>query len=93
MGTVLVYIFGVAHAGHKIGPAGISVGTLMLILWYLGRFWEPLNNLSNFYNNLLVAMASTERIFEILDTPVEIASKEGSQGPAPHPRARWSSTM
>ena len=79
VGTVLVYIFGVAMLATKIGPAGISVGTLMLILWYLGRFWEPLNNLSNFYNNLLVAMASTERIFEILDTPVEIASKEGAK--------------
>ncbi len=79
IGTVLVYIFGVAMLQSRIGPQGITVGTLMLILWYLGRFWEPLNNLSNFYNNLLVAMASTERIFEILDTPVEIASKEGAK--------------
>jgi len=78
-GTVLVYIFGVAMLQSRVGPEGITIGTLMLILWYLGRFWEPLNNLSNFYNNLLVAMASTERIFEILDTPVEIDSKPGAK--------------
>lgn len=79
IGTVLVYIFGVAMLAPATGAAGISIGTLMLVLWYLGRFWEPLNNLSNFYNNLLVAMASTERIFEIMDTPVDIKSKEGAQ--------------
>ena len=56
----------------------LPVGTLLLILWYLGRFWEPLNNLANFYNNVLVAMASTERIFEILDTPIQIDSKKGA---------------
>jgi ATP-binding cassette subfamily B protein len=47
----------------------------MAVLWYLGRFWEPLNNISNFYNAILVAMASTERIFEILDTAPDIKDK------------------
>ncbi|MDD4796607.1 MAG: ABC transporter ATP-binding protein [Eubacteriales bacterium] len=75
MGTVLVYLVGVRVLG--IG-SGITVGTLLMILMYLGRFWEPLNNLSNFYNNLLQAMASVERIFEILDTPVEIQSPPGA---------------
>jgi ATP-binding cassette subfamily B protein len=76
IGTILVYIFGIAMMG---GPQGITVGSLLLILWYLGRFWEPLNNLSNFYNNILVAAASMERIFEILDTPVDIESKPGAE--------------
>ncbi|MDD3243540.1 MAG: ABC transporter ATP-binding protein [Eubacteriales bacterium] len=71
VGTVLVYVVGIRVLG--VG-SGVTVGTLLMILMYLGRFWEPLNNLSNFYNNLLQAMASVERIFEILDTPVEIKS-------------------
>ncbi len=75
IGTILVYIFGIAMMG---GPSGISIGSLLVILWYLGRFWEPLNNLSNFYNSILVAAASMERIFEILDTPVDIKSKPGA---------------
>ena len=78
IGTVLVYIFGVAMLGPNVAAGEITVGTLLLILWYLGRFWEPLNNLANFYNNVLVAMASTERIFEILDTPIQIDSKKGA---------------
>ena len=77
VGTVLVYIFGVAMLGDNVAAGEITVGTLLLILWYLGRFWEPLNNLANFYNNVLVAMASCERIFEILDTPIQIDNKEG----------------
>lgn len=80
MGTVLVYIVGIRVLG--VG-SGITVGTLLMILMYLGRFWEPLNNLSNFYNNLLQAMASVERIFEILDTPVEIQSLPGAPGLPP----------
>ena len=35
----------------------------------------PLSTMSNFYNQLLVAMASAERIFEILDTEPEVADK------------------
>jgi ATP-binding cassette, subfamily B, multidrug efflux pump len=70
IGTVLVYVFGVHFMGQ-----GLMLADLLLILWYLGRFWEPLNNLSNFYNNLLTAMASMERIFEILDTPSDITDK------------------
>ena len=50
----------------------------MLILWYLGRFWEPLNTLSNFYNSILSATASMERIFEIMDTPNDIPDKPGA---------------
>ena len=78
IGTVLVYLFGVAMLGDNVAAGEITVGTLLLILWYLGRFWTPLNNLANFYNNVLVAMASTERIFEILDTPIQIDSKPGA---------------
>lgn len=68
IGTVLIYIFGV----KALGVEDITVGVLLSIIWYSGRFWEPLNNISNFYNSILVAMASTERIFEIMDTEPEI---------------------
>lgn len=68
VGTVLIYHFGI----NMMRTEEITLGTLMAIIWYLGRFWEPLNNISNFYNSILVAMASTERIFEIMDTPTDI---------------------
>jgi len=75
LGTILVYIFGVRF----MGQGTLELENMLLLLWYLGRFWEPLNTLSNFYNNLLSAMASMERIFEILDTPSDIQDQEGAQ--------------
>lgn len=71
VGTVLVYYFGVQF----MGSGGLELANLLLILWYLGRFWEPLNTLSNFYNSILSATASMERIFEIMDTPNDIPDK------------------
>lgn len=67
IGTVLVYIVAVHLMQRPVNPLELS--TLLLITWYMGRFWEPLNSLSNFYNAILSAMASIERIFEIMDTP------------------------
>ena len=80
IGIILVYWFGVTILGtNTAAVGGVTVGTLLSVIWYQNRFWEPLNNLSNVYNSLLVASASMERIFEILDTPVEVHDKAGAQ--------------
>ncbi len=76
-GTCLVYWFGVHWMNAPVDP--ISMGTLFSMVWYLGRFWEPLNQISNIYYEILSAMASLERIFEIMDTPAIIKDKEGCQ--------------
>ena len=73
IGTVLVYYFGIRMMGLEHNP--LSLSSLLLMLWYLGRFWVPLNTLSNFYNSILSAMASVERIFEIMDTESDIQDK------------------
>ena len=68
MGVILVYVFGI-----KFLDAGtVTVGVLVAFTSYVWRIWQPINNLANFYNSLLVAMASTERIFELLDTKPDI---------------------
>lgn len=56
----------------------LTVGTLLSMIWYLGRFWAPLNGLANLYNQILVAMASLERIYDIMDTPISVDSKPGA---------------
>lgn len=76
LGTVLVYYFGIHMMGYENHP--LTLSSLLLILWYLGRFWEPLNTISNFYNAILSAMASMERIFEIMDTKPDIQDKPGA---------------
>lgn len=76
IGTVLVYFVGISLMGRAAAP--LALADLLLIIWYLGRFWEPLNTLSNFYNNILSATASMERIFEIMDTSADVQDKPGA---------------
>lgn len=71
IGNALVFVVGVSMVSSGL----VTVGTLVAFTSYIGRFWQPLSNLSNFYNQLLIAMASAERIFEILDTKPEVADK------------------
>ncbi len=73
MGTAGVYIAGLIFMGPSGSVYGLMLADLVAILWYLGRFWEPINNVSTFYNNILAAMASIERIFEIMDTKPLVA--------------------
>ena len=73
IGTVLVYFFGVRQMSQ-----GLQLADLLLVLWYLNRIWMPLNTLSNFYNSLLTASASMERIFEIMDEVPRVRNSENA---------------
>ncbi|MFC0214776.1 ABC transporter ATP-binding protein [Paenibacillus chartarius] len=54
--------------GATLIQAGeISVGLLVAFATYIGYFWEPINRMGQMYAQLLVAMASAERIFEFID--------------------------
>ena len=75
-GTCLIYWFGVHWLNQPVDP--LTMGTLFAMTWYLGRFWDPLNQISNIYYEILSAMASMERIYEILDTPAIIRDKESA---------------
>lgn len=72
VGTVLIYWYGIRF----LDQGTVTVGVLVAFTGYVWRFWHPLNNLANFYNSLLVAMASTERIFELLDEKPDITDAE-----------------
>jgi ATP-binding cassette subfamily B protein len=67
--VALVYLIGVRSIGESI-----TIGTLIAFVGYIWRFWNPIVNISNFYNTLIMAMAYLERIFETLDEPVNIAN-------------------
>src|SRR5581483_1672695 len=51
-----------------------TLGVLVAFMQYAQRFFRPIQDLSDKYNILQGAMASSERIFKLLDTPVDIAS-------------------
>jgi ABC-type multidrug transport system fused ATPase/permease subunit len=53
---------------------GITLGTLVAFIQYTQRFFRPLSDLSEKYGILQQAMASAERIFELLDTPIDVAA-------------------
>jgi len=51
-----------------------TLGVLVAFMQYAQRFFRPIQDLSDKYNILQGAMASSERIFKLLDTPVDIKS-------------------
>jgi ATP-binding cassette subfamily B protein len=60
--------------GWVVNGSGLTLGALVAFLQYSQRFFRPISDLSEKFNLLQGAMASSERIFALLDTPVEIAS-------------------
>lgn len=74
LGCISLYYVGIVilKAEH------ISVGTFIAFGTYINMFWQPINNLSNFYNQIVTNIAGAERIFEVLDTEPETADEEGA---------------
>ncbi|HLI33560.1 MAG TPA: ABC transporter ATP-binding protein [Terriglobia bacterium] len=54
----------------------VTLGTAMAFIQYSQRFFRPIQDLSDKYNILQAAMASSERIFKLLDTPITITDPE-----------------
>ena len=92
------------HAGHGAGGlagrrsrAGseqvITPGVLVAFVLYIDRFFEPIRDLSQRYDTFQSTMAGGERIFGLLDTPVEVQDAPDASRDAGHPRARCASRM
>lgn len=62
-----------------IGPASVSLGTIVAMSNYASRFWQPILNLANLFNNFVNAVSYLERIFETLDEPVKVCDKENAE--------------
>lgn len=60
--------------GIRVIAGTVTLGVLVAFMQYAQRFFRPIQDLSEKYNILQAAMASSERIFKLLDTPVEIVS-------------------
>ncbi len=69
LGCIFLYFTGIV----VLGVDAVSVGTFIAFGTYLNMFWQPIHNISNFYNQLVTNIAGAERIFEILDTEPSIA--------------------
>jgi ATP-binding cassette subfamily B protein len=60
----------------------LTLGSLVAFLLYSGRFFRPISDMSEKFNVLQAAMASSERIFRLLDTPIRIETSRGRHVPA-----------
>ena len=71
LGTVAVGIIIYLGGGMALRHL-VTVGTAIAFIQYSQRFFRPIQDMSDKYNLLQAAMASAERIFKLLDTPVTI---------------------
>ncbi len=73
VGAIAVSLI-VWYGGRQVMWTGITLGTLVAFIQYTQRFFRPISDLSEKYNILQQAMASSERIFALLDTPADPAA-------------------
>lgn len=71
IGAMMLYLAGI----RMIGVEQVSVGLLVAFGSYINMFWNPILNLSNFYNSLVTNLTAAERIFDILDTEPDIVDR------------------
>ena len=62
------------YGGGRVMDDALTLGSLVAFLQYSQRFFRPISDMSEKFNVLQGAMASSERIFALLDTPVEVVS-------------------
>src|SRR5580658_566456 len=67
--------------GNDVIRNTTTLGVLVAFIQYAQRFFRPIQDLSEKYNILQSAMASSERIFKLLDTPTEISSPAVTKTP------------
>ena len=71
--------------GTSILGGSLSVGTFVMFWLCLAKLIEPIRELGEKYNVLQSAFSSSERIFQILDEPIEPATAAGAAEPARQP--------
>lgn len=75
VGTVILIWFG----SMLIQNGECTIGEFVSFSFYLGMFWEPISRLGQVYNQLLMGMASSERIFEFLDEKPIVAESPSAK--------------
>jgi ATP-binding cassette subfamily B multidrug efflux pump len=68
------------YGGRWVLSGTLTLGSLVAFLLYSQRFFRPISDMSEKFNILQAAMASSERIFKLLDEPVTIKSPSAPSG-------------
>ena len=72
LAVALILLYG----GSRVLLGTLTIGALVAFIQYSERFWRPISDLSEKFNVLQAAMASSERIFLLLDTRPDVVSPE-----------------
>ena len=80
--TALALALIIWYGGVRMLEGVVTVGVIAAFLQYARRFFRPIQDLSEKYNLLQAAMASSERVFQLLDEPVGITDP---RNPTPLP--------
>ncbi len=74
LGAVAIYGVG----AFMVVSGGITIGTLVAMAAFVQRIYQPLTGLTNARLEVLTALVSFERVFEVLDAPVAITDRKGA---------------
>ncbi len=83
LATAVVYGWG----GVKVVDGSLQLGTVVALAAYLTRLYGPLTALSNVQIDIMTALVSFDRVFEVLDLPPTIEDRPGAR-PVPSGPAR-----
>ena len=70
--ALAVIIFG---GGLLVSQGNLEVGVMVAFMLYVQRFFDPIRQLTMHYSIFQRAMAAGERIFEVIDVPIEVKDK------------------
>ncbi len=85
LGSVAIAIV-IFYGGRRVLGDGITLGALVAFISYMKMFFRPIRDIAEKYNIMQNAMASAERIFQILDSRDRIASPSPDKAVAPPAR-------
>ena len=69
----------VLYGGVLVSQGALHVGVLVAFTLYINRFFDPIREISQQYSQLQRAGVAAERIFQILEMPVDIVDKPGAE--------------
>lgn len=69
----------IGYGGNLVLKSAFTIGALVAFIQYADRFFSPIRDLSEKYNILQAAMASSERVFKLLDTKSAVENPDKSK--------------
>ena len=69
----------ILYGGVQVSRGTLTVGVLVAFTLYINRFFDPIRDISQQYSQLQRAGVAAERIFQILEMPIDIVDKDNAQ--------------